>query len=333
MRHTNADAMSRRPCPKKDCFCSQQISAYSDEGPVEFGLTPRPPRDREARSTSRIEESVRERPPAPTLYGPADRLPARPTSVEVKPEVSDQRDRAPLSRSARTCCKCQGGEGPCNGSPTQRLNGPADRAVIGRRRRKWRRSQAPRLETIVEVDEVPYHEVFCRGICDELDLIDFGESRVLCQEVSEGEDLIDFSGDNISCQEENEERDLIDFSEDVTQGSLLSPLAEEYQPTCRLESEETAVKSWSRSTSEDCCASWSEPDEPGVCRFVEELQQCWQPGVKYTANVEVETNASETQASTEAPLLEAWSPEALRAAQKKRSKCWLCTCLSGSWSE
>ena len=33
VRHTNADAMSRRPCPKKDCFCSQQVSAYSGDGP------------------------------------------------------------------------------------------------------------------------------------------------------------------------------------------------------------------------------------------------------------------------------------------------------------
>ena len=60
----------------------------------------------------------------------------------------------------------------------------------------------------------------------------------------------------------------------------------------------------------DSCANWSIPDEADVYRPMREAE------VKYTANVEVETSAPEAQTNTEAPLPEAWSPEALRAAQR-----------------
>jgi len=64
------------------------------------------------------------------------------------------------------------------------------------------------------------------------------------------------------------------------------------------------------SLEEDHSANWSIPDEADVYRPMEEVE------VKYTANVEVETSAPEAQTNTEAPLPEAWSPEALRAAQR-----------------
>ena len=103
----------------------------------------------------------------------------------------------------------------------------------------------------MEGDEASYREA-----CYDVELFKFFETRSPCQEVSEGEDLIDFHEAFMSCQEENEERDLIDFSEDATQGSLLSPLAEECRPTRQLESEETTTKGWSRPTSGDSCANW-----------------------------------------------------------------------------
>ena len=136
VRHSNADAMSRRPCPKRECYCSQQFDAYTDEGPVDFDLPPRLLRYYEVKSTSYAKESSRERPPTPTFYGPADRPPARPASVEVKPEVNSQGDRALLSRGAKTVCECQGDDGPCDRPPTPRrpptlrLNGPADRPAL-----------------------------------------------------------------------------------------------------------------------------------------------------------------------------------------------------------
>jgi len=234
VRHSNADAMSRRPCPKKDCFCSQQISVHSDEEPGRPSLAPRSPRDQHVNSTSRIEESLKGRPPDPTLYGPAGRPPARPSSTEVKSEVSSQRDRALLSRSTRTGCRCQGGDGPCNRPPTRRLNGPADRPVIGRRRRKCRRSQAPRLETILEVDEAPYREALSQGSYVKRDSFDFSEEQA-CEAVpfealldtteelleeykwdqEAKDDVLSEMRRDVECKVP-EERDLIDFSEDVS---------------------------------------------------------------------------------------------------------------------
>ena len=64
------------------------------------------------------------------------------------------------------------------------------------------------------------------------------------------------------------------------------------------------------SLEEDRLANWNIPDEVDVYRPGEEVE------VKYTASVEVETNAPEVQTDTEAPLPEAWSPEVLRTAQR-----------------
>jgi len=61
---------------------------------------------------------------------------------------------------------------------------------------------------------------------------------------------------------------------------------------------------------EICCANWSVPDEVDVYCPMKETE------VKYTAKAEVETSAPEAQTNTEAPLPEAWSPEALKAAQR-----------------
>ena len=251
VRHTNADAMSRRPCPKKDCFCSQQVSVCSSaDGPGKLNTIQSSTCSRETKPTSRVKESLRERPPALTLNGPAGLPPTRPVSVEAKPEVSSQGDGALLSRSTRNVCQSQGGDGPRDGSPTQHLNGPADRPRIDRRRRKYRRSQAPNVETIMEGDEASY-----RRACDDVELFNFAES----QEVEGDQDLIDFSDGCVSCRVVNEERDVMDFSDvevsdqetcrevsednelnelsqDEMKSSGLNPLAEDYQPRHHPES-------------------------------------------------------------------------------------------------
>ena len=248
-RHSNADAMSRRPCPKKDCFCSQQVSAYSGDGPGKLSAMPSAMCSREVKSTSCAKESLREKSPAPVFNGPADQPPARPTSTEVKSKVSSHGDGALLSRSTKTGRRCQDGDGPGDRPPTPRLNGPADRPRIGRRRRKYRRSQVPNLETIMEGDEVLYREV-----CNDVKLFNFGESRSPCRGIEEDEDLIDFDDGTVSCRVVNEGRDLMDFSDvqvsdhetlqevvednelnelsqDETKSAGLNPLAEEYQPS------------------------------------------------------------------------------------------------------
>jgi len=178
--------------------------------------------------------------------------------------------------------------------------------------------------------------------------------------------------DHETFREVLEDNGLNELSQDETKSTGLNPLAEEYQPSCQPElmdlsmlklwPDNDALETMSHgSVEEDCCASWSEPDEPEVCRFVEEYQSSCQSTsievsvsgvspwstpaqyevvdrdscvnwsvadeadvyplvkeaeVKYMVNVEIDTNAPETQTSTEAPVPEAWSPEVLTAAQR-----------------